>query len=447
MTSLKIVVIPDRFVWRAAVRNYRIVRIAGVGYSTAEKKLYGDNPSAAYLPYAQQQEALFRMACMYSDSFSRAMRALGHDAHEIVYDLETMQKTWARENNVQFNDRTWRTDIILKQIEKLRPDVVYFQDVHSLPYEVRKELKSLFGFIKLIVVFTGAPAKVRKVGDVDVMFVGRPSMVKPYAAQGVLTHVVYHGFDETILDKMNIVGELEPRYDFTFVGSSGFGIHPCHAVRYWFLVKLMEKTNLHAWIDEQLRVREQIKALLIKIMGADDADRLSTQMLGLTIKPKTEDELERSLKEFLSRQREAQGNMRNRQGLPIRTLQEQFPQRCHPPKFGLEMYDAIRRSRLSFNIDSTKAGESVGNIRMFETTGVGGCLLTGTADNMAELFEDGKEVVTYYSLDECVEKVRYLLDHEDQRRSIAQAGQKRTLRDHTIRNRCQQIDAVIQPLL
>jgi hypothetical protein len=433
MTSLKIVVIPDRFVWRATVRNYRIVRIAGVHYSTAEKNLYGDNPQTAYMPYTHQQQALFDLVCMYSDGFSRAMRALGHDAHEIVYDLETMQKTWARENNVQFNDHTWRTDII--------------QDIHSLPYELRKELKTMFGFIKLVVVFTGAPAKIRQVDDIDIMFVGIPSMVEPYETKGGRAHVLYHGFDEDILNRIGNGSEAEQRYDFTFAGSSGFGIHPCHTIRYWFLVKLMERTNLQAWIDEQLRVREQIKTLLIKIMGADDANKLSTQMLGLTIKPKTEDELERSLKEFLSRQREAQGNMRKREGLPIRTLQEQFPQRCHPPKFGLEMYDAIHRSRLSFNIHSTKAGESVGNMRMFETTGVGGCLLTDTADNMAELFEDGKEVVTYFCLDECVEKVRFLLDHEDQRRSIAQAGQKRTLRDHTIRNRCQQIDAVIQPLL
>jgi spore maturation protein CgeB len=151
--------------------------------------------------------------------------------------------------------------------------------------------------------------------------------------------------------------------------------------------------------------------------------------------------------QFVGRRNEAYENMKKQQGFPIRTLREQFPQRCHPPKFGLEMYDAIRHSRVSFNIESTKAGESVGNMRLFETTGVGGCLLTSTADNMAELFEDGKEVVTYSSLDECIEKARYLLDHEDVCLSIAEAGQRRTLRDHTIRKRCQQIDAVIQSIL
>ena len=43
-------------------------------------------------------------------------------------------------------------------------------------------------------------------------------------------------------------------------------------------------------------------------------------------------------------------------------------------------------------------------------------------------------------MDEAVEKVTYLLDHEDERAEIARAGQKRTLMDHTIFNRCQLID-------
>jgi hypothetical protein len=296
-------------------------------------------------------------------------------------------------------------------------------------------------------VFTGAPAKVRKVDDTDVVFVGIPSMVEPYEVKGACAHVLYHGFDEDILNRIGNGSEPELRYDFTFTGSSGFGIHPCHAVRYWFLVELMARTGLQVWVDEQLQIRDSTKKLLMKIMPESDADRLSTQMLGLTIKPQTEGELERSLKQFLNLRQKAQENICKREGLPIQSLQEKFPRRCHSPKFGLDMYRVICRSRLSFNIHSTKATDSVGNVRMFETTGVGGCLLTDTSDNMAELFEDGYEVATYSSLDECVEKARYLLDHPEQCRSIAEAGQRRTLRDHTIRNRCQQIDSVIQSLL
>ena len=78
---------------------------------------------------------------------------------------------------------------------------------------------------------------------------------------------------------------------------------------------------------------------------------------------------------------------------------------------------------------------------------MGACLLTDNGRNINDLFEPGKEIVTYSSVDEAVEKVTYLLDHEDERAEIARAGQKKTLMDHTIFNRCQLIDDVIQSKL
>ena len=73
--------------------------------------------------------------------------------------------------------------------------------------------------------------------------------------------------------------------------------------------------------------------------------------------------------------------------------------------------------------------------------------LTDSGTNMSDLFEEEKEVVTYSSIDECIEKVNYLLEHEDVRRQIAAAGQRRTLKDHTTLNRCQQVDEILQKML
>ena len=38
-----------------------------------------------------------------------------------------------------------------------------------------------------------------------------------------------------------------------------------------------------------------------------------------------------------------------------------------------------------------------------------------------------------------IEKVRYYLSHEDERTAIAEAGYRRTLKDHTYRQRFQEI--------
>ena len=53
------------------------------------------------------------------------------------------------------------------------------------------------------------------------------------------------------------------------------------------------------------------------------------------------------------------------------------------------------------------------------------------------------EVLTYRHPDECVEKVKYILDHESERCAIAAAGQRRTLREHTFTSRAARIDEII----
>ncbi len=73
--------------------------------------------------------------------------------------------------------------------------------------------------------------------------------------------------------------------------------------------------------------------------------------------------------------------------------------------------------------------------------------MTDWKENLSELFEPDKEVLTYRSAAECVEKVKYILEHEDERRSIAAAGQLRTLREHTFDNRAARIDEIIRNIL
>jgi spore maturation protein CgeB len=83
-------------------------------------------------------------------------------------------------------------------------------------------------------------------------------------------------------------------------------------------------------------------------------------------------------------------------------------------------------------------------MRLFEATGVGTCLITDWKDNLHDLFEPDREVVTYRSPQECVEKVKWLLEHPQEREAIAQAGQARTLKDHTFDQRAIELDYIIR---
>jgi spore maturation protein CgeB len=69
-------------------------------------------------------------------------------------------------------------------------------------------------------------------------------------------------------------------------------------------------------------------------------------------------------------------------------------------------------------------------MRLFESTGVGTLLLTDWKENLGEIFVPGKEVVAYRTAEECLELLKYYLNHEEARASIARNGQRRTLGEH-----------------
>jgi spore maturation protein CgeB len=117
------------------------------------------------------------------------------------------------------------------------------------------------------------------------------------------------------------------------------------------------------------------------------------------------------------------------------------------PAWGTQMYRVLACSRISVNYHIELSGSYANNMRLYETTGVGTLLVTDWKQNLHEMFEPGAEVVAYRTPQECVEKIRYLLEHEEERAQIARAGQARTLREHTYRSRMAELVALVEKLL
>lgn len=69
--------------------------------------------------------------------------------------------------------------------------------------------------------------------------------------------------------------------------------------------------------------------------------------------------------------------------------------------------------------------------RNFEVPGCGGFLLTGDAEDLRDFYCAGQEIVIANTPKEIVEKTQYYLSHEDERQSIADAGYRRTIAEHT----------------
>jgi spore maturation protein CgeB len=113
----------------------------------------------------------------------------------------------------------------------------------------------------------------------------------------------------------------------------------------------------------------------------------------------------------------------------------------------LEYFRLLAKSKINLNSHIDCAEEYAGNIRLFEATGMGACLMTDWKVNLPEMFEPGVEIMTYRSAEECAEKVNYLLENPHNLAAIAAAGQRRTLQHHTYLNRAEQLAEILQELI
>lgn len=369
----------------------------GIYHDTYLREFYASRAELNAQPYEIQHRALIDDCFGSSDFWTSELNKLNYETADVIANAGFLQKAWARENDFRFDEKDWLFQIAAAQIKDFRPDVLLIADYSTFTAVFVKNIRRECPSVRLVLGWCGAPYRDLSVmREWDVALSCVPEMVADFCAQGIRSYHVNHAFAPRILGKIDT--EKPPEIDFSFIGSvlkqSEF-----HIERERLLLYLVENTNLQIWSD-------------IK-------------------KPSLS--LRRKITEFLARRAD-----------PATVIDEQIARRTHPPLFGLEMFQKLRESRVVFNNHIDISPVSASNMRLFETTGVGACLLTDRKKNLAELFEPEKEVVTYGSAEECVEKARYLLENERERRAIAEGGQRRTLREHTFENRAARIDEIIR---
>ena len=117
-----------------------------------------------------------------------------------------------------------------------------------------------------------------------------------------------------------------------------------------------------------------------------------------------------------------------------------------------EIPEIFRTSRISLNFSG--AGQGAGGsgdrrqikARTFEVPGAGGFLLTEAAPGLDRYFSISREIVTFDTPSQLVEKARYYLDRPDERDAIARAGHARTMAEHTYERRISEILDKLRPL-
>jgi spore maturation protein CgeB len=106
---------------------------------------------------------------------------------------------------------------------------------------------------------------------------------------------------------------------------------------------------------------------------------------------------------------------------------------------GVYHHDKVKAFRgASIVINNLHYGEIWGlNARAFEVAGAGAFQMVDWRPGLGQLFDDGKELVSFSSMSDLKQKIDYWLPRHDERHAIAQAGMQRAHAEHTYTLRLQ----------
>ena len=116
---------------------------------------------------------------------------------------------------------------------------------------------------------------------------------------------------------------------------------------------------------------------------------------------------------------------------------------CGPVKYHTEMPGVFRYSRLNL-CPTLKSIQSGIPLRSLDILGAKGVLLSNFQPELAEYFEDEKDVILYGSIEDAFAKADFYLKHEDLREEIAVNGYRRVREEFSYPDKIRQMFEVAQ---
>jgi hypothetical protein len=278
-------------------------------------------------------------------------------------DIE-VQRLWAREQGLPA--RTSMEDILKAQIEHHRAEVFYNMDTTGWKSEF---IRSLPGCLKAVIAWHAAPFRDVVFSDYDLVVNNMPNIAAIIAKQGVRTDYFFPSYDP----EMAPYAAREDRpVDLIFVG--GYTRH--HRKRAAILEtvsKLGRRYKVAFHLD-----RSRLCALAESPVG---------RMLPLA---------------------------RHRRPPDVMAV-------ARDPVFGRDYYAALSTAKIVFNGAIDTSGPDRGNMRCFESMGVGAMLLSDEG-GYPEGMTDGETLAIYKSADHAVELIEAFLNNPAQRLDLARRG-------------------------
>jgi len=364
--------------------------------------LYAQHPDLKKQPYKQQLRARNETLFGVADFYSSNLRKLGHEAFDVYVNNEFMQETWASEHEVQAKGPLSTSKGALQRARGVGSRT----PLRHLKPLFRRFLVSLQAWSYDILA-----AQIRH--------------LEPDVILNQAMHVIDCGFlTEMKSSSRLLVGQnaATPLPDSADLRCYDLAISSFPPTVQWFRAKGIP-AELHPLAFEPKVLdclQSRGKAFDITFVGA--FHKLHTSRVAML----------ETLSSRFDRMRIW--------GPGIQSLPSSSPirKRYVGQAWGKEMYQILYDSRITINHHGD-VGPYANNLRMYEATGVGALLVTDWKLNSHEIFEPGKEVVTYRSPEECARLIQYYLAHDDEREAIARAGQQRTLQKHTFHNRMEEL--------
>ena len=377
--------------------------------------LYARHPGLEYRSYKEQVHARTESLFGVADFYSSTLCALGHEAAEVYANNHWMQKAWAQEQGMAVQEPA---SVIRQAATLLRraPALAASAPVRWLMScaqplvrsHQRRETRWFYDVLS---------AQIKKYKP-DVLLnqdlVGVESQflkeIKPHVRflVGQIASPLPEGEDLSIYDL--VISSL-PNYVQYF---RDHGI-PSELNRLAFEPRILEKLPL------KVSPAESYPISFVGSLSPDHRDRVQ-------------------LLELLCSRLDISVWGGSVASLPPESA---IHHRHRGEAWGLTMYEILQNSRVTVNHHINIAEGYANNMRLFESTGVGTLLITDQKVNLSDMFDPGKEVVTYRNPEECAEQIQYYVTHEAERQTIAAAGQERTLRDHTYQHRLEEFVGLV----
>ena len=328
-------------------------------------------------------------------------------------------------------------NIIANIIKNYKPKIIILRDIGT--YSIKKliQIKNNLKINFKIILLNGFPIRdIRDYSLFDLVIFRNPWLIKKFGKNCKNYELIYHCFNSNILNNLKINSFNNRNNLVSFDGSSySHGMYD-HKKRYFYLYKLIEQKLISCNIYENNSNFHYFIYFIFKITQKNIySKKIILAILECTksINKKIFNKYYKKIQNIIDIIQNF--NSDNYNFFYRGPLKKNFPKIVGEPKFGLEYYENINNSKISINIHTESMSNYIGNIRTFEITGLASCMLIEKFENLSDLYEDGKDVVSYTSFEDLKDKLYFLKQNPKFVEKIAQSGFKKTLNHHTDKSR------------